>query len=402
MKNDNTMIRLSFLLLLPLAGFFAACNNASGENELDNNNLESLRAMKSEKERALHDLQGEIRELDLRIAQIDTTANGSRKRLVTTGTPEKRDFAHYTRVQGSVQAGDAVYASSETGGRMIARYVDEGQQVRRGQLVAEVDLESLKKQIAEVQTSLDLAKDVYQRQKRLWDQKIGSEMQYLQAKNNKERLEKSLETLQVNLKKGRVYAPIAGIVNKTFLEPGEMAAPGAPVAEILATSRVKVVADVPENYLTKIKRGDPVQVSFPALSKKETARVTLIGASIDPSNRTFKLEIALDNPTGTLKPNLLADIEFVDYFVKNAIVIPIELVQQDVSGRSFILAVNNQGPIPVAKKLYVTAGKSYEGDIVVEEGLTEDVQVIIKGARSVSEGDYLEIQQTEEQDGPKE
>lgn len=271
--------------------------------------------------------------------------------------------------------------------------------VRKGQLIARLDTEAMEKQKEELLTSLSLARDVYQRQKRLWEQQIGSEIQYLQAKNNVERLEKSVESMDATLKNTNVYSPISGVVNKVFFDAGETTGPGAPVAEIIRTTTAKVVVDVPENYLGKINKGDKVMVSFPALGIEKEAPVSLIGGTIDPTNRTFSVEVALSNSDGTLKPNLLAEIKFEDYIKEEAVVVPIELVQQEVTGQNFIMIVGEQNGHSAAEKSYVEIGKSYQGEIVIESGLEKGETLIIDGARTVSEGDILEIQQSVNNNG---
>jgi len=209
---------------------------------------------------------------------------------------------------------DMVAASSETGGRITALNVKEGQYVKRGQLIATTDLEQVNKSIAEIEKTLELAVDVFNRQKRLWDQNIGSEMQFLQAKNNKERLEKSLETVQYQLTKGNVYAPV----------------------QILNTAKVKVAANVPEKFLRNVRQGEMMSIEIPALDMKTKGRVTMLGRTINPANRTFKVEVNLSNPKGLLKPNLLANMLLNDFSAKNVITVPLELVQQEVSGKDYV------------------------------------------------------------------
>lgn len=251
-------------------------------------------------------------------------------------------------------------------------------------------METISKQMDEIRTSLELANTVYERQKRLWEQQIGSEMQYLQAESNKNRLEKSLKTLESQLSKSKVYAPISGVVEKEFLSAGEIAGPGTPIVEILDTKKVKVKADVSEQYLGSIRKGDKVQLFFPALNTEVASKVTLIGASIDPSNRTFEIEANLNNTKGIYKPNLLAEMEFVDFENDESIVIPLELIQEDVSGRKYVYtAVKDADNRQVAKKAYITLGPSYQGEVLIEEGLSSGDQIVTVGGRSLVEGNYL-------------
>ncbi|MEM6965423.1 MAG: efflux RND transporter periplasmic adaptor subunit, partial [Bacteroidota bacterium] len=230
------------------------------------------------KQTELRALQKEIAMLESQIDSMDTSKPKEKPRtLVTTLPVQTKNFDRYIELQAAIEAEDMVAASSETGGRLTSVKVEEGQYVKRGQLIATIDLESINKQIAELEKSLELAEEVYERQKRLWDQNIGSEIQYLQAKNNKERLEKSLETVNYQLTKGNVYAPKSGVIEMLVSKSGEMTMPGAPIVQILNTSRVKVAADVPEKFLRDVRKGERMTIKIPALDMETKGRVTMIG-----------------------------------------------------------------------------------------------------------------------------
>lgn len=379
------------LFLLPIALILAACGSAEQEPDTPEG-LEEKRTLLKEKQTAMSELMAEIEQLEKEITELDPNAKDSRQ-LVTTLPIEKKTFNHYVDIQGTVQSDQLVTVSSETGGRLIDIAVIEGQSVKKGQRIARVDLEQLKKQIDEVETSLELAKEVYDRQQRLWDQQIGSEIQLLQAKNNVDRLNKSLETMNFQLQKSDIYAPISGVVERVILKAGEMCAPGTPILMILNTKQIKVVADVPETYLRSVRKGEMVKVRFPSLDLEKQARVSLIGAVINPSNRTFQVEVALSNGNGLLKPNLLAIMLISDYSKEDAIAIPMELVQQEISGKDYVFIIKDTPDGPVAQKVYVTTGKSYEGKILITEGLTGEEVLINEGARFISDNDLLNIQQ---------
>jgi RND family efflux transporter MFP subunit len=259
-------------------------------------------------------------------------------------------------------------------------------------LVAKLDLEAVQKQIAELEKSMELAVDVYERQKRLWDQNIGSEIQYLQAKNNKERLEKSLETINYQLTKAEVYAPSSGVVEMVNIKAGEMVSPGMPIITILNTYKVKVVANVPETYIKAIGRGEEVTIKFPALDTEKRARVTRIGNIINPANRTFEVEVEMANPKGLYKPNLLAIMMVNDNTYKDVPTVPIEMVQQEVSGRSFVYIKSEGADGSFAKKVYVKTGDNYDGKIVITEGLIGGEEILVDGARVVAENALIKIQ----------
>ena len=356
--------------------------------------LAGLKKVLKTKKADLKELTREIADLETRILALDTNVVETSK-LVTILKPERKDLRHFVTVQGSVQSDDIVNASSEIGGRIIKLATDEGKFIRRGDLVAKIDVEAVNKQIAEVEKSLELAIEVFERQARLWDQKIGSEIQYLQAKNNKERLEKSRETLQFQLTKANIYAPISGVVDMVFAKEGEMASPGAPIIQILNTSRLKVVADAPEDLLGAIKVGDEVEVVFPSLGDTITTRISLLGRRIDPANRTFEIEMNLPNRSGLFKPNLLAEIRVNDFTEEDQFVIPIELVQQEVGGRDFVMIKKADGGKLKAEKLYVETGDSYAGEIVVRSGINETHELILAGARSLSHNELIDVSNQE-------
>ncbi len=378
MKN-LTFIILAILLLASCSGEGSWPDDLSGKKEL-----------LTEKKKSAKKIAEDIERLKKEIIELDPPTE-KEPVLVTTTPVELQDFERYTQVQASVVSDDQVYASSETGGRITTMTVDEGQYVKKGQLIATVDMQSVRDQKAEVETGMSLAKDVYDRQKRLWDQNIGTEIQYLQAKNNYERLQKSITLLNTQLAKANVYSPISGVVDMKMLQAGEMAGPGAPIVQIFNPNKLKIVADVPESYLTNIKRGQQVKINFPALDVEMTKSISTLGRTIDPSNRTFKVEIVTNSLSGKLKPNLLADISFVDFAKKDAITVPLDIVLEEVSGRKYVYSVISKNGTLRAHKEYVTISESYLGSVIIEEGLKSGDDIIIDGARSVINGDPVKI-----------
>ena len=377
----------SFCLLLVLV---ACQQEAASEKEVIPTDLAGKKAYLKKKKAELRELNRVITKVEGDINELAPPAEKVKK-LVSTMPLIKKDFKRFVEIQAEVQSDDIVSASSEVGGRIIHLNVKEGQAIRRGQLIARVDLEQIDKQEAELRKGLELAVDLYQRQSRLWKQNIGSEVQYLQAKNNKERIEKTLETLSFQKKKANVYAPISGVIDQKFIERGEMASPGMPIVQILNTSKVKVVADVPESYLGKIKKGETVTIKFPALEEETQARVSQLGRSINPANRTFEVEVNLSNKKGLLKPNLLALMLINDFSATEAVVVPIDLIQQEVSGKQYVYITKKESGIPIARKAYVEIGESYEGEVVILEGLTGEETLITDGARSLSDGEFIDL-----------
>ena len=302
---------------------------------------------------------------------------------------QPNEFVRYAEVQAHIEADETVNVSSEIGGRLTQVLVSEGQYLQKGQLVASTDLSTVEKQLDEINTQLSLASTIYDRQKRLWDQNIGSELQYLEAKTNKERLEKSLATLNSQLVKRNIYAPISGYVDMEFLKSGETAQPGMPIIQMLNTRKVKVTADVQENFLTSIKKGDKVSVYFPALDLSLNEKITQIGRTIDLNNRTFEIEIATDSKNGQLKPNLLGVVKFVDYSDPEALSIPLELVQEEVSGRKFVYLIIHQDGKDIARKSYIEIGESNVDEVIILSGIKAGDRLITLGSKSISDGEHV-------------
>jgi len=368
---------------------FAACQQSGADKWPDD--LVGKKALVKEKRVALKALQADITLLKEEIMEMDTTQQKESRRAVKIDTIKAENVSRFVEIQSVVEADDAVMASSETGGRITNMAVREGQNVRKGQLIATVDMESVNKQISELQTALTLAEDVFQRQSKLWEQNIGSEIQYLQAKNNKERIEKSMETAAFQMTKANVYAPISGVVDMSMKEAGEVAGPGEPIVKIMNTYKVKVIADVPERYLPVVKRGQTVEIHFPALNEDRTLKISSVGRSINPANRTFEAEAELLNKQGIFKPNLMAIMKLKDFEAKDAVAIPLVLVQQEVSGKDYVY-IKGDGPDGAyAKKVYVTTGERSEGNIIIAEGLKIGDQIIVEGGRGLADNELIEL-----------
>ncbi len=377
------------LSILSLLLILASCQ----QEETYPTDMAGKKELLKTKQTELRDLKKMITQLEMEIDSLDPSAQKEKPRtLVTTQILKPENFNRFIELQGAVEAEDMVGASSETGGRLTSMTVKEGQYVKKGQLIATTDLETVNKQIAEMNKSLELANEVYNRQKRLWDQEIGSEIQYLKAKNDKERLEASLETVKHQLTKGNVYAPISGVAEMVMAKTGELAMPGAPIIQILNTSRVKVTANVPEKFLKDVRQGEMMTIKIPALEIEKKGRVSMLGRTINPANRTFKVEVNLANPKGLLKPNLLANMLLNDFSEKNVIIVPIELVQQEVSGKDYIFIKKEGDEGAMSEKIYVMTGESYDGNIIITEGLKGGEEIIVSGARGMVDNALIQIQ----------
>ena len=365
-----------------------ACGSSTEAETATPTTAKDARTALNAKRQEMKKLKVEMANLEALIAKMDPNSVKEKEVIVKVAKVKTKDFRHYVEVQGNVMtAQDPAFASSETGGRIVQLVVKEGQFVKKGALIAKVNLESISKSIAQLDKSLELALDIFKRQENLWKQKIGSEIQYLQAKNQVESLEKNKESLQFELTKASVYAPASGYIDRVMVKEGEMAGPGSPIVQILNTSSLKVVASVPEVYLGNIKRGAKVKVRFPALQQEQEARVAMIGRVINPTNRTFEVEATVKSMNGLLKPNLLSTMFVNDFSADGAVVIPDELIQQDVSGKAFVMVAERDR---AAKKI-VTLGRTYQNETIVEIGLNGDEVLITAGATTVAEGELLKI-----------
>ncbi|MCS6968743.1 MAG: efflux RND transporter periplasmic adaptor subunit [Cytophagales bacterium] len=351
--------------------------------------LEAKRKRLAELKTQVNKLKEEIALIEAQLAAASPT--GAAKKLVEVTPIVLEDFAHYVEVQGNVSSSQNVMIAPEIPGIIVKRFVQVGDMVTKGQPIAEIDAESIRKNIAEIETRLELAQTVYQRQANLWNQKIGSEVQYLQAKNNMEALERALATAKTQLAKAIVRAPIDGMIEDLTQNVGEMANPSIPIGRIVNISQVEINADVSEVYTTAVKRGDQVQVFFPALGKEMTLAIRMVGQYINPNNRTFKIQMRTDNPDGLIKPNMLAVIKIRDFFRKDAVVIPTYLIQQSAEGERFVYLARQSNGKYFAQRVPIKTGRSYGGKTLVEEGLSLNDQLITKGYNEVVHGDELQI-----------
>lgn len=386
------MKNITFLFTLLL---FFSCQNGTEDRHLSDRlatmDLSEMKDLMSQKKKEMNELENQIRAIQGKMEEIDPTQRERKMQKITAFRVTDTVFEHFITVQGLLEADETVGVNAEVNGRIRRLGVTEGEYVRKGDMVAELDLEQLDKQYEELEKSYELATEMYDRQKRLWDQNIGSEVQFLQAKNEKERLEKSMETLDFQRTKGGVAAPVSGVVDEVHIREGEIASPGMPIATILDVSRLKVVADVPENYLGSVSAGDRVDVRFPSVDLEMTGRVILIGSKIDRANRTFKIEVRVPRTGKHMKPNLLAEVSVNDQRLEDVITVPINLVQQEISGREFLMVVDRAGEYPLARKAYIKRGPSNQYEVVIEEGITAGDEVIDKGSQSVKPGSPVEI-----------
>ena len=325
------------------------------------------------------------------IVKLDSTKNLNRVAAVSAN---RETFKHFIEVYGNVEAKENIQVYAETSGEILSILVDEGDQVKKGQLLLKIDAEVIQKNIKEVQSQLSLAEEIFKRQKRLWDRNIGSEVSYLEAKNRKENLESRLSTLNSQLDMANLKSPINGTIDKIFPKEGEMASPGMPLMRIINLGDMYIEADISERYIGTIDKGTQVIAQFDALNLEIDTTIARTGQYINPNNRTFMVRVNIENPKNQLKPNLLARLMIKDFQQDSAVVIESNLVQQTSEGKNYVYTLKPlKDNTYEVKRKYIKSGLSYDGKTHIKKGLKGDELVISKGARSVKENQVVTLQQ---------
>jgi RND family efflux transporter MFP subunit len=382
-----------FYLPLLLLTFLASCGPATEDDAVPTDLAEKKEYLIAKKAE-LRTLTQQVEGLEKEIYAEDPSM-APKGTLVAFESVKTSSFEDFARVQATVIASESALATPQLPGRIMSMKFEEGDAIRKGQLVAVINVENITSQRIEIETAAELAKDIYERQQRLWDQKIGSEVQYLQAKNNYDRIQQQLVTVDVQTAKKNVYAPISGTVDRVMMRQGETASPGMPIISILNTNDLDIVADASEDLLTKVKRGQKLKVTVPALNLEFMAPVSRIGKTVDAANRTFEVE--LDVPRQyqrQLKANLLAEVEVLDFQADDIIVVSQDQIQQEIDGRRFVfLAVDDAEKGAVARRTYVDTGVSYNNKAVVTSGLSVGDRIITAGGRGLTDGQKVSLSQ---------
>lgn len=368
-----------FLPLIALVILAASCSQPS-ELESKKAELESLKSQLSEINASIKTLEDELSKLDPEFA-----AQNKKSILITTAPAQKGEFVHFVEVTGSVLSKKNVSISAETAGRILEVPAIEGMRVSKGQILARIDSESIQRSIDELQTNLDLAQTIFEKQDRLWKQQIGTEVQYLEAKSRKEGLERNLASLKTQLDRSYVRAPFNGTVETVNVRLGELVQPGTPVVQFVGESDLFIEADISEAYIGVLSKGDSVEVSFPSISKTIQTKVSAVGAIINPNNRTFKVEVFLPNMP-EVKPNMISVLKIQDYKNPNGVTVPGHLILSDTKG-DYVFVVENG----MAKKRYVKRGKAYADQTEIIEGLQGNETLVDKGFREVGDNFSVNI-----------
>ena len=377
---------------LLITGFLISCGGdkktASIEKAIAAKDINKLKEARIAIQKEYDIIGAQLAQIDVALSELDTVKKVA---LVTTTTIKDTVFTHYIDIQGNVETKENVIIYPEFSGTLTQVLVTSGQKVTKGQLLARIDDGGLSNQLAQMETQAALAKTTFERQQNLWNQKIGSEIQYLQAKTNYEAQLKAVAQMKAQLAKTIVRAPFSGVIDEVITEKGQVVAPGQPLMRIVNLSNMYVGANIPENFIGKIKNGASVDVFIKSIGKTVTGKVRQVGNYINPNNRNFSIEIAVPNQDNLLRPNQVAVLKIADYNKANAILIPESIVTENASGEKIVYTINSQSKKTVAVKKVVKTGLTSGANIEVLEGLTNGDVVIIEGARSVQEGDAIEV-----------
>lgn len=386
------MRKIASLIIITLV--FAACGsggNKSVEDIIASKDLKEIRAKKTELDNQQKELAGQIKLISEAIDNLDTL---KRNPLVTALTLKGEEFVHYVEFQGNVKTNQNVLIYPEMAGLLQKVHVKEGQYVKKDEVLATIDDGGMQQQLAQVEAAAQLAETTYQRQKRLWEQKIGSEIQYLQTKTDYLAKKNQVEQLTKQLAKFQIKAPFDGTIDDVIIDEGTIVAPGPgfEVFRIINLNNMYLEADIPETYVASVKKGKSVIVEFPVLGTSVNTKVRQTANFINPANRTFRAEIGVPNKGGAIKPNLTAKLKINDYTSDKAILIPQSIISENAAGDQYVYVIKNlKGNIGEAKQVVVKTGKTQDDIIEILEGVSPGDMLIEEGARSVKDGQKVEI-----------
>ncbi len=373
----------------------ASCGGDKAQESVDkiiaDGNLEAINAKKTEIKEQINALSAQVALLDDVLQKNDST---KKEVLVTAMVLKDTLFKHFIEVQGNVETKQNVLIYPEYQGTLTRVLVKEGQRVSKGQTLARIDDGGLGSQVAQLEAQSALAKTTYERQQRLWEQKIGSEIQYLQAKTQYESAENAAKQLRSQLGKTAIRAPFSGVIDDVITDQGTVVAPGMAIFRIVNLNNMYVTADVPESYLSSVTPGKKVEVTLPVLGETISSKVRQTGNYINPTNRSFTVEVDVPSKNGKVKPNLTARVSINDYTAEKAILIPLNVINENSEGEQYVytaLVNGNDAQTAIAKRQIIKTGKTQGSEIEILEGLKTGDQVIVEGARSVKDNQEVRI-----------
>lgn len=376
------MKKITFIIPVLTALLLSSCGPRDKQSELAR--LEAKREA----------LSAQIEKLK---AEIDQGTNGNsplETAYVRATEVQPGLFQHYIQAQGTVESDYNILIPAQSSGVVKKIHVRQGDRVSQGKLLAELDGAVLESSIDEVTNALGLLTTIYERQDRLWKKNIGSEIEYLQAKNNKENMEKKLKTLKEQYELTKIYAPISGTVDDVLIKEGEMAAAGRGTIRIVQLSRLKIKVPLSENYISKISINDPVKVQIPVIGKEMELTIDAVSQVIDPNNRTFQIEIRIPSREKDLKPNMLTVVTINDYTNPDALTVPQNVIQDTGTDR-FLFVAEKQNGEWIARRRTVVLGENYADRVEIQDGLNAGEFVIILGFQTLADGQPVSVQQGE-------
>ncbi len=388
-KHFNMNIIHKFTGLALIVVLAVACGSDAQENQAGGSNKKAqLQQLKDQQTK----LNTQVRQMEEELAKTDTSAASAvNAKLVVLKAVATEKFTHYIDLQGKVDADNIGYVTPRgAGGQVKAIYVKQGDRVKQGQLLMKLDDAVTTQQIEQAKIQLELAETLYSRRKNLWDKKIGTEVELLQAKNNVDNLNKQVSLLDEQSSMTNIYAPISGVADMVNIKLGEyFSAQSASVMgiRIVNTNNLKVIAQVPENYLSKVKEGSNVLISLPGSDKVLKSKVKVKGSTIDANSRSFYIEAQLPS-TADFHPNQIAMVKIQDYTSPDAVTIPMNTLQTDDKGKYVFVAVNENGK-KLAKKKPIVVGELYGNDLEVKSGLTTSDTLILEGFQGLYDGQLV-------------
>ena len=367
------------VVLIATSLLLIACGEKSTDDLIKDKNITELKNRKAA-------IQLELEKIDA--ALLNGNKAPESEALVSVLTIKDTVFNHYLEIQGNVDTKENILVQPEFGGTLTALNVKAGQRVSKGQILGKVDDAGMSQQLASIENQYALAKTTFERQKNLWDKKIGSEIQFLQAQAQMISAQKSVAQMRAQVAKTLIRAPFSGTIDEVFVERGQVVAPSPQgLMRIVNLSNMYVSTTVPETYIGKLKVGTVVDVFLTSLGKTYKGKVRQVANFINPSNRSFGIEVSVPNPDNLLRPNQVAKLKIIDYTVTNAIIVPTNVVQEDGEHNKFVfIATNISGKKGVAKKLLVKAGKSSDNVTEILSGLTANDVIVTEGANTIADG----------------
>ncbi|MEQ3662710.1 MAG: efflux RND transporter periplasmic adaptor subunit [Flavobacterium sp.] len=380
-------------IILLTSVLFISCGGDkknSTASVIENGSLEQLRTKRSELVQQADALNKELALIDDAIGKKDAN---HKLALITVIKAKDTVFNHYLELQASVQTKENIVLNAEMGGILQQVYVTEGQNVTKGQTLGKIDDGGLSAQLAQLETQAALAKTTFERQQNLWNQKIGSEIQFLQAKTNYNAQLKAVAQMKSQLAKTIIRAPFTGTIDDIVTEKGSVVGPGTPIIRIVSLNNMYLEAEVPEKNISSVKKGSDVIVDFPVLGESLNTKVSQVSNYINPENRSFSIQVAVPNKNGKIKPNLTSKIQIKDYSNPNAIIVPISIISENAEGEQYLYIADNlnKDGNAVAKKVIIKTGQSQNGSVEITEGIKDGDQIINEGARSVKDGQKVSI-----------